>query len=334
MSAALRVGAALLACAAVAGAARADGYGGELEGFPYPHALKRFAFTSQGKPVQMGYMDVAPEGPANGRVVVLFHGKNFCAATFESAIGALTKAGFRVVAPDQIGFCASTKPDGYQFSFHQLAANTRALLGSLGIERSVMLGHSMGGMLATRYALSYPEAVDRLVLVNPIGLEDWKAKGVPYATIDQLYQTELKTSFDSVKAYQLKYYYSGAWKPAYDRWIDMSVGMYRGPARERVAFTSALTSDMIFTQPVIHEFGNLKVPTTLMIGETDRTAPGANRASPEIAKTLGDYPKLAKAAEAAIPNAELVTFPELGHAPQIQAPAEFEAALLKAFAAR
>ncbi|MFD1704800.1 alpha/beta fold hydrolase [Methylopila henanensis] len=322
--------AAALFGAILAAPAQAEGYGAQLEGFDYPHEVRRFAFTSQTKPVEMAYMDVAPTGAANGRVALLLHGKNFCAATFESAIAALAKAGFRVIAPDQIGFCKSSKPDGYQYSFHQLAANTRALLASLGVERSVVLGHSMGGMVATRYALDFPAATERLVLVNPIGLEDWKAKGVPYATIDKLLEGERKTSPEAIKAYQLKFYYSGEWKPAYDRWVDMSFGMYAGPGKEAVMRASALTSDMIFTQPVVYELPKLKVPTTLFIGLTDRTAPGANRAAPEIAKTLGDYPALGKAAASAIPGAELVEFPELGHSPHVQAPAEFEAALLKA----
>ena len=60
----------------------------------------------------------------------------------------------------------------------------------------------MGGMLALRYALMYPGDTRALIVVNPIGLEDWKAKGVPLATIDQLYERELKTSFDSIKRYQ------------------------------------------------------------------------------------------------------------------------------------
>ncbi|MFD1331054.1 alpha/beta fold hydrolase [Methylopila musalis] len=310
--------------------AAAEGYGPRLEGFDYPHPVRLHAFVSQGHEVEMAYMDVAPTGPALDRTVVLLHGKNFCAATFESAIAALAKAGYRVIAPDQIGFCKSSKPAGYQYGFHQLAANTHDLLASLGVERAAVLGHSMGGMLAVRYALAYPQATERLVLVNPIGLEDWQAKGVPYATIDQLLEAERKTSFDSVKAYQLKFYYSGVWRSDYDRWVAMAAGMYAGPGRETVQLASARTSDMIFTQPVVHEFPRLTVPTTLLIGQKDRTAPGANRAAPEIAKTLGDYPALGRAAAAAIPGATLVAFPDLGHSPQVEAPAEFEAALLKA----
>ncbi|CAA0095822.1 2-hydroxy-6-oxononadienedioate/2-hydroxy-6-oxononatrienedioate hydrolase [Starkeya nomas] len=326
----LCLSAALLCFGTAALADTQQTYGPELQGFDYPHPVKRFDFTSQGKPVSMAYMDVAPAGTANGRTVVLLHGKNFCGATWQGTIDVLTKAGFRVVVPDQIGFCASTKPEGYQFSFHQLADNTRKLLASLGIEKTTVMGHSMGGMLAARYALSFPAATEKLVMANPLGLEDWKAKGVPYATIDQLYQGELKTSFDSIKGYQLKFYYNGQWKPEYDRWVAMQAGLYGGPGKEIVAWNQAQTSDMVFTQPVVYEFGDIAVPTLLVVGMTDKTAPGANRAAPEVARTLGNYAELGKATAKAIPGARLIEFPGLGHSPQVEAPETFHKALLEA----
>ena len=95
-------------------------YGPELEGFDYPFPVQRFAFTSQSVKLQMAYLDVAPDTP-NGRTVVLLHGKNFTAATWERSIQVLTGAGYRVVALDQIGFGKSTKPAHYQYSFQQLA---------------------------------------------------------------------------------------------------------------------------------------------------------------------------------------------------------------------
>lgn len=308
-------------------------YGAQLEGFEYPHRLRHFGFESQGQMLSMGYMDVRPTAEPNDRTVVLLHGKNFCGATWEGTITALTGAGYRVIAPDQVGFCSSTKPVGYQFSLGQLAANTHALLESLDVEEAVVAGHSMGGMLAARYALQYPDAVEQLVLVNPIGLEDWQAEGVPYATIDQLYRGELKTGFERIKAYQQRFYYDGEWTPEYDRWVTMLAGMYAGPGRERVAMNQAQTSEMIFTQPVVHEFGDIAVPTLLLIGGKDRTAPGANRAAPEVAARLGDYPALGRRTAEAIPDATLVEFPELGHSPQVQAPDRFHAALLEGLAA-
>lgn len=316
----------------IAGIAQAQSdiqYGSQLEGFDYPYPIERFEFTSQRQDMSMAYMDVPASGDANGRTAVLLHGKNFCGATWEQTIKVLSDAGYRVIAPDQIGFCSSTKPEGYQFSFGQLADNTARLLEKENVQQATIIGHSMGGMLAARFALDHPQLTDKLVLVNPIGLEDWLAKGVPYATIDQLYQGELKTNYDGIKAYQQKFYYDGQWKPEYDRWVEMLAGMYNGPGKEIVAWNQAQTGEMLFTQPVVQEFPNIQTPTLLLIGGKDRTAPGANRAPEEVAKTLGDYPQLGRQTAKAIPNATLVEFPELGHSPQVEAPERFHEALLK-----
>ncbi|CDF81490.1 MhpC [Pseudomonas knackmussii B13] len=307
-------------------------YGPELERFNYAYPVGHFSFVSQGKHVHMAYIDVKPAKP-NGRTLVLLHGKNFCAGTWEASIAALTGAGYRVVAPDQIGFCKSTKPEHYQYSFQQLATNTHALLDKLKVHGKVtMLGHSTGGMLATRYALMYPQQVEQLVLVNPIGLEDWKALGVPYRTPDQWYERELKTNADSIRKYEQATYYAGQWKPEYDKWVNMLAGLYNGTGHERVAWNSALQYDMIFTQPVVYEFGQIQAPTLLLIGTKDNTAIGKDIAPPELRDKLGNYAELGKRTAQAIPHATLVEFDNLGHAPQIQDPQTFHAALLKGLA--
>ncbi len=261
---------------------------------------------------------------------MLLHGKNFCGATWQSQIAALSGAGFRVVVPDQVGFCASTKPERYQYSFQQLASNTHALLESLGVARATLVAHSTGGMLAVRYALMYPDAVAQLALVNPIGLEDWKALGVPPLSVDDWYRRELRLSAESVRAYEQKTYYAGAWEPAWQRWVDMLAGLNAGPGHALVAWNSALVYDMILTQPVVYELPLLRVPTVLFIGTADTTAIGADAAPPEVRARLGHYDVLGRRAAAAIPGARLVELPGLGHAPQIQRPAEFDRRLLEA----
>nr|WP_315252029.1 alpha/beta hydrolase [uncultured Duganella sp.] len=313
----------------LAGAASAASYGPQLEGFSYPHPLQKYSFASQGRNLEMAYMDVKPSGQANGKTAVLLHGKNFCGATWEQTIAELSKAGYRVVAPDQIGFCASSKPEHYQYTFQQLAANTNGLLKHIGVAQAILVGHSTGGMLATRYALMYPDAVARLVMVNPIGLEDWKALGVPSQSVDQWYARELKLSADSVRAYERATYYSGNWKPEYDQWVDMLAGLNNGPGKKVVAWNSALIYDMIFTQPVVYEFPLLKVPTTLLIGDADTTAIGKDVAPPEVKAKIGKYALLGKQAARQIPNARLVEFKGMGHAPQMEDPAVFHRALLE-----
>ncbi|WP_251978620.1 alpha/beta fold hydrolase [Salinicola avicenniae] len=325
----LVLGAALigLAAPAVAEESETPRYGGELQGFDYPYPVERFRFTSQRQDLQMAYLDVPADTP-NGRTVVLLHGKNFCAATWEDSIDRLTAAGYRVIAPDQVGFCKSSKPEAYQFSFHQLASNTHALLESLDLGDVTVMGHSMGGMLASRYALMYPEQTEQLVLVNPIGLEDWKAMGVPYQPVDEGFASERQKDAESIRAYQQSTYYVGDWEPRYDRWVNMLAGMYAGRDGERVAWNQALTSDMVFTQPVIHEFGEIEVPTLLLIGEQDNTAIGKGRASEAVQQTLGHYDVLGERAAERIPDAELIEFPELGHSPHIQQPDRFHKVLL------
>lgn len=322
-----RLALALLLLAAPAMADDGPAHGPMLEGYDYPHPVSHYRFTSQGVAMDMAYMDVAPAKP-NGHVVVLLHGKNFCAATWEGSIRALTGAGYRVIAPDQIGWCKSTKPEHYQFTFEQLATNTHDLLKSLNIGKAIVMGHSTGGMLAVRYGLLFPTDTERLVLVDPLGLEDWRAKGVPWQSVDAQYQTQLKTTADSIRDYERTTYYANTWKPEYEPWVQMLAGMYRGPGKAVVAWNSALTYDMIYSQPVFYEFEKLKMPVLMMIGDKDTTAPGKQLAPPELRAQLGHYPELAKAAVARMPQGKLVEFADLGHSPQIQDPARFHKILI------
>lgn len=319
---------AFLLCPLPALADDGPAFGPMLEGYDYPYPVSYYRFESQGEKLAMAYMDVKPARP-NGGNIVLLHGKNFCAATWRDTIKVLTDAGWRVIAPDQIGFCKSTKPAHYQYSFEQLAANTRALLQSLGIEKAVIMGHSMGGMLALRYGLAFPAATEQVVVVNPLGLEDWRAKGLPWQSLDAQYQGQLKTTADSIREYERSTYYAGTWKPEYEPWVQMQAGLFRGPGKDLVARSGALTSEMIYTQPVVHEFENLKMPVLLLIGDRDTTAPGKQFAPPELRAQLGNYPALAKAAVERMPQGRLVEFPNLGHSPQIQDPAAFHKALLE-----
>ena len=119
----------------------------------------------------MAFMDIPSScDPPNGKTAVLLHGRNFCGQTWNATAVELSAAGYRVILPDQVGFCKSTKPDSYQFSLQQLANNTLGLLNILDIKNVTLIGHSMGGMLAARFALMYPATVNELILVNPIGL--------------------------------------------------------------------------------------------------------------------------------------------------------------------
>ncbi|WP_379965451.1 alpha/beta fold hydrolase [Epilithonimonas sp. UC225_85] len=288
-----------------------------LTNYDYPYKVDFLNLKSQNQDLKMAYMDIKPN-KANGKTVVLLHGKNFNGAYWKTTIDALTKEGFRVIVPDQIGFGKSSKPTDYQFTFQQLVQNTKAILDDLKIDKIYLLGHSMGGMIATRFTLMYPETVEKLILENPIGLEDWKLVA-PYTSIDKNYETELKADYESTKKYQNGFYYDNKWKPEYDEWVYLLTGWTKSPDYPKVALVNAKTSDMIFTQPVVYEFQNLNVPTLLIIGTRDRTAIGKNNVKdPAVAAKMGQYQILGKEAQKKIKGSKLVEIENVGHLPHIE----------------
>ncbi len=163
--------------------------GSALEAYPYPYPVHFLPIEIEGEVSRMAYMDVSPANRGDGRSVLLLHGKNFYGSYWESTIKALTAVGYRVIVPDQIGFGKSSKPD-IPYSFDLLAANTARLLEHLSIKQAAVVGHSMGGMLAVRFARTYPRMTTHLVLENPIGLEDYRFK-VPPRTTKEIYESEL-----------------------------------------------------------------------------------------------------------------------------------------------
>tara|TARA_R110000868_G_scaffold153120_1_gene378447 strand:+ start:4310 stop:5311 length:1002 start_codon:yes stop_codon:yes gene_type:complete len=288
----------------------------ELANYQYPYAVSTLELKIQEQDLKMVYMDIKPKN-YNGKNIVLFHGKNFNGAYWKTTIEALGKEGFRVIVPDQIGFGKSSKPEHFQYTFQQLAQNTKMLLDTLNIKETAILGHSMGGMLATRFALMYPKTTEKLILENPIGLEDWKLK-VPYKPVEWWYKNELKSNYDGIKKYQLVNYYDNKWKPEYDQWVNLLAGWTLNSDYKKIAWNSALTYDMIFTQPVVCEFKNISAPTLLIIGTRDRTALGKPLVSDDVRKTMGLYNELGKRTQKEIPNAKLVELENVGHLPHIE----------------
>ncbi|EIJ37596.1 putative hydrolase or acyltransferase of alpha/beta superfamily [Galbibacter orientalis DSM 19592] len=288
----------------------------ELSNYQYPYAVSILELKIQEQDLKMAYMDITPKN-YNGKNIVLFHGKNFNGAYWKTTIEALSKEGFRVIVPDQIGFGKSSKPEHFQYTFQQLAQNTKTLLDTLNIKETAILGHSMGGMIASRFALMYPKTITKLILENPIGLEDWKLKA-PYKPVEWWYQNELKSSYDGIKKYQLENYYDNKWKSEYDQWVNLLAGWTLNSDYKKIAWNSALTYNMIFTQPVVYEFKNITAPTLLIIGIRDRTALGKPLVSEDVRKTMGLYNELGKRTQKEIPNAQLVELENIGHLPHIE----------------
>ncbi|HMH33175.1 MAG TPA: alpha/beta hydrolase [Puia sp.] len=269
-------------------------------------------------------MDVEPPHP-NGKNILLLHGKNFNGYYWKDVMTFLLEAGYRVIAPDQIGWGKSDRPD-IHYSFHLLARNTRVLIDSLHIKQLIVMGHSMGGMLATRYVLMYPETVEKLILEDPIGLEDYR-RFIPYQPLEKLAGKEKQATPESYKKYQQTYY--PVWKPAYEQYVDAQAQDLKKSDFNEIAWANALTYEMIYEQPVCYEWPFIDAPTLLMVGELDRTVVGKDLLPEEKKNSYGQYPELGKKTVALLPHGELIVLPGMGHIAHVQDISLFKKAVLK-----
>ncbi|MCJ2036226.1 alpha/beta fold hydrolase [Methylobacterium sp. J-068] len=332
MDALLRLSALLLATqisltpALAQGADDAAPLGIGLEGFAYPHPVRFLDLTRDGERQRLAYMDVPAEGQANGRTALLLHGRNFPASYWQPVIQALTKAGYRAVVPDQLGFGKSAKPVG-PYSFDTMAADTVALLDALGLARVDVVAHSMGGMLAVRLARNAPDRVNSLVLEAPIGLEDYRftVPPVPNATLLRLegeataesYRRQLMTNYAlSLPASAIEPFVSlrervkGSGE--YPRWLQSFVNSYQA----------------IWGQPVVHEIPLIRQPTLFVMGENDHNAPGKPFAPEALRAGMGRNAEHARALAARMPNARAEVLPGIGHLVHMEATDRFNALTL------
>ena len=203
-------------------------------------------------------MDVAPQGAANGHTVVLLHGNNFGGFYFKPVIDGLTKEGFRVIVPDQIGYGRSSKPIA-PYNFNSQARNTFLILQKEQIERAMVVGHSMGGMLAARLATQYPKAVERLVIYNPIGLTDGRFDR-PMTPIDESYQQTLKSDYQSIRAGLSRYvaHNPKAWNAEFETYTRIRYSWTLSADWPRLAMVQALIGQMLYADPVVYDWAHIQ----------------------------------------------------------------------------
>jgi pimeloyl-ACP methyl ester carboxylesterase len=280
-----------------------------LEDVPYPFPVQHMPLVLSGQDLRMAYMDVAPVGRATGRAVVLLHGLNFFGEYWGGTIEALRNEGFRVIAVDQIGFGRSSKPI-IPYTLGQHAANTRKLLEKLGISEAAVVGHSFGGMLATRFALAYPEFTSHLALVNQIGMTDQRLDR-PWRPTDEVYREELERDHGAIRRTFERYYVE--WRPEFERHIRVHHGWTLSSEWPRLAMIRALNRQVIFSEPVVYDWPHIRAKTLVIGGEVDGP----------------DFPGLARRVAATIPDARLVLFPGVGHNPHLEAPELFHPALIR-----
>ena len=273
------------------------------EDVPYPYPVEYLELNLYGHDIRMAYMDAKPTGRANGRTVVMLHGMNWFGEYFGPAMKKLTAEGFRVIAPDQVGFGRSSKPI-MPYSLNDHVANTKAILDKLGIEKAAIAGHSMGGVMATRFAFAYPDTTTHLVIINQIGLRDARLSR-PWRRLEEIYTNGLGRDYESVRRTVERYFVK--WDESYERYVNIMYAWTLSGDWPRMAKVRALNSQWLYEDPVVYDRPHIKAKTLFLSGAED----GPNFR--ETAAWIVD----------AIPNAKLHLIDNTGHNPFMEAPAEF-----------
>lgn len=281
---------------------------------PYPYPSKYLPISVYSQDVRMAYMDVAPGGAANGHTVLLLHGNNFGGFYFKAVIDALMAEGFRVIVPDQIGYGRSSKPVA-PYNFNSQTRNTSLILQHEKIERVMVIGHSMGGMMAARMATQYPKLVERVVIYNPIGLSDGRFER-PQTPIEEAYQQTLKnTTYQSIRSGLGRYvaHNPKAWNDEFEAYTRIRYSWTLSADWPRLAMVQALIGQMLYNDPVVYDWAHIQVPTLAFGGAEDLLLGPAARFQERMAVLAKTVPN---------GNGRVHLIPGLGHVPHLEAPAQ------------
>jgi 2-succinyl-6-hydroxy-2,4-cyclohexadiene-1-carboxylate synthase len=260
---------------------------------------RRTTGTVEANGIRMAYA----ESGAGADVVLLVHGFAGAKEDFSDQLDPLAERGWRVIAPDLRGHGETSRPSGTaRYSFDLMTADIEAFIDALELDRVVLLGHSMGGVVAQHVALSRGEQLRGLILMDttdgPSGMDPELVEAgialVGDEGIDALADLlALAPGVNSTEAHQRLISDRDGFAEFGDRKLRaVSADMFRAMARQLLDRTSELDA-----------LRSVSLPTLVMVGELDEAYVRPSR-------------RMAEAIEAA----RLVEIPDAGHNPQFEAP--------------
>jgi pimeloyl-ACP methyl ester carboxylesterase len=252
-----------------------------------------------------------------GEPVLMLHGLGGTKASFLPTVGALAPAGRRVIAVDLPGFGDSDKPIAARYDPKFFSQAVIALMDALGLERTDIVGHSLGGRVTLEVLMHAPERFDRAVLMTPSLA--WLRER-PWAPWLKLVRPELGLLQPAPRAVVervVKQLIPGGGSRYAAAGIDEFLRSYT-TARGRAAFYAA-ARNIYLEEPASFwaRLRELKPPALFVWGSRDPVVPSG----------------FERHVREAVPQAEHVTL-NCGHIPQIERPRELHAAIGRFLAVR
>ncbi|MBA3655063.1 MAG: alpha/beta hydrolase [Actinobacteria bacterium] len=243
-------------------------------------------------------------GDGNADRLLLVHGFTGSKEDFEDHVDALAERGWHVVAPDHRGHGQGPKPAGEgSYTMQLMAADMVAVADALGWDTFVLLGHSMGGMVAQHIAVGHLERLRGLILMDtspvcPDGIDpavvELGKQAVREAGMEVLVQLQAEGPgpLDTPASQRLL-----AERPG---WKERGENNTRNCSPD---MWIAIITEILSQADRLESLADVAVPSLVIVGDQDRPFLGH---SERMAKTL--------------PNARLAVIADAGHSPQVEAP--------------
>jgi pimeloyl-ACP methyl ester carboxylesterase len=229
--------------------------------------------------VRLRYVE---QGPANGPAVLMLHGYGDSSFSY-SAVLPLMPSNLRVIVPDQRGHGDSARPEG-RYAMDDFASDAFQLLDALGVKDAIVVGHSMGSLVARRMAEREPSRVKRLVLVGTTSV----LRNDAVAAM----RREVEALTDPVDATFVREFQTGMFhRPAPYAFLEQVIAdSMKLPAHVWKSVLDGIVTDKTIERPV-------RVPTIVIGGDKDTVFSVAEQ----------------RAVADAIPGAQFVLLKDIGH---------------------
>jgi pimeloyl-ACP methyl ester carboxylesterase len=269
------------------------------------------------------YVELNPSG---ARTLLFLHGLGSSLKFWRYQLDAFAAQGYRVIAIDQLGFGKSDKPAQFPYSMEAQAEVVAEVVEGLGLERVVLVGHSMGGEVALVTAIRSPERVEALVLTSPAGFEAFSPREKKW--FEKVFSASFVKATPEYGIWgSVRYNNFVTWKPEYEWLIEERVRLAKSDEFDAYAYAQVRAVDGLTHNDFVREsLEKVKQPTLIVFGEDDRLIP-----NPFLHG--GRARKVMEAGAAKIAGASLVGLPGCGHTVQMDC-AEPYNAQVKTFLAK
>ncbi len=251
------------------------------------------------------------------KTIILIHGLASNAGFWRYAIPELSKQ-YRVIAVDLPGYGKSGK-GAYPYSISFYAEQIKRLTDELKIDKFTLVGHSMGGQIGIKFALMYPDKLDKLVLASPAGVEEFLQGQGDWLRSVMTKKGVKTTTEEGIRRNLASNFYS--WDDKWEWMVEERVRMINAKDFDEFTYTVVRCVNAMLDEPTFDKIKNIKTPTLIVYGRYDGLIP-----NPYL--NPGFTSDLFKWGAEQIPNCKLHEIDNCGHMLQIEKPEEFTSAIL------